>query len=147
MTDFLELTNAELNLEVIRDLVSSPDCGAISIFIGNNMKHETFFPPNIRIYYDKGTTRDNMAGKKVTRLEYEAYESMAIKEMKKVCDEIREKWRSIRNIAIYHRLGLVQIQQSSIIIAISAPHRKDSLDAVHYCIDRVKEKVPVWKKV
>jgi len=88
-----------------------------------------------------------MAGKKVTRLEYEAYDSMAIKEMKKVCDEIREKWRSIKNIAIYHRLGLVQIQHSSIIIAISAPHRKESLDAVQYCIDRVKEKVPIWKKV
>ena len=83
----------------------------------------------------------------VTRLEYEAYDSMAIKEMKKICNIIRDKWKSVKNIAIYHRIGVVDIQKSSIIIAISSPHRKDSLEALNYCIDEVKKTVPIWKKV
>lgn len=88
-----------------------------------------------------------MNEKTVTRLEYEAYDSMAIKEMKKICNNIRDKWKTVKHIAIYHRLGSVDIQQSSIIIAISSPHRKDSLEAVNYCIDTVKQTVPIWKKV
>lgn len=88
-----------------------------------------------------------MDGKKVVKLEYEAYDSMALKEMKKLCDEIREKWSSIKHIAIYHRLGVVEIKKNSIIIAISAPHRRESLEAVEYCIDKFKATVPIWKKV
>jgi molybdopterin synthase catalytic subunit len=88
-----------------------------------------------------------MHEKTVVKLEYEAYESMALKEMMKICDQIRETWKTIKHIAIWHRLGAVEIQQSSIIIAISSPHRKDGLQAVDYCINKVKETVPVWKKV
>lgn len=88
-----------------------------------------------------------MNGKPVTRLEYEAYDTMALKEMKKICDQIRVKWKSIKHIAIFHRTGEVKIEKSSIIIAISSPHRKDSLEAVNYCIDEVKITVPIWKKV
>ena len=88
-----------------------------------------------------------MNGKLVTRLEYEAYNSMALKEMKKICDQIRTKWPDIRNIAIFHRIGEVQVEQSSIIIAISSPHRKDSLEACDFCINEFKRTVPIWKKV
>jgi molybdopterin synthase catalytic subunit len=88
-----------------------------------------------------------MGDKNVVKLEYEAYDTMAIKEMKKICDQIREKWKSVKHIAIYHRIGEVPTKKSSIIIAISSPHRKDSLEAVNYCIDRVKMTVPIWKKV
>lgn len=88
-----------------------------------------------------------MNGRKVLRLEYEAYESMAIKEMEKVCKKIRQSWPSIKNIAIYHRLGEVAIKEESIIIAISSPHRSESLDAVNFCINEVKKMVPIWKKV
>lgn len=88
-----------------------------------------------------------MNGKKVTRLEYEAYDSMALKEMKRISERIRQRWPETKHVAIYHRLGSVDIQQASIIIAISAPHRRDSLDAVSFCIDAVKETVPIWKKV
>ena len=88
-----------------------------------------------------------MNGKPVSKLEYEAFDSMAIKEILKICNEIRLKWTSIRNIAVHHRLGEVKIKQPSIIIAISSPHRKDSLEAVSYCIDQIKTTVPIWKKV
>ncbi len=95
----------------------------------------------------KGTTRDNMHNKKVIKLEYESYESMALKEMQAVCDGMRKMWPILKNIAIYHRLGEVRIKEESIIIAVSSPHRKESLDAVNYCINEVKKMVPIWKKV
>ena len=88
-----------------------------------------------------------MGDKKVARLEYEAYESMALKEMAKICEEMRSKWPQLENIAILHRIGLVEIQKESIIIAVASPHRRDSLEAVSYCIDKVKQTVPIWKKV
>lgn len=81
--DYLKLTNDKLSVENISDLVSSHCCGAISIFVG--------------------TTRDNFEGKTVTQLQYEAYENMAITSLQKICAEIRERWSSIVNIAIYHR--------------------------------------------
>ena len=87
-----------------------------------------------------------MNGKPVVRLEYEAYESMALKEILKICNQIRQKWKGVRNIAVHHRIGLVKVQEPSIIIAISSPHRKDSLEAVNYCIDQIKTTVPIWKK-
>ncbi|XP_026743239.1 molybdopterin synthase catalytic subunit [Trichoplusia ni] len=83
---------------------------------------------------------------KVVRLEYEAYEPMALKSMKAICEEVRDKWAAIHNIAIYHRLGIVPCRESSVVIAVSSPHRRDSLDAVSYCIERLKASVPIWKK-
>lgn len=65
-----------------------------------------------------------MNDKNVIKLEYESFDKMALKEMLKICDEIRVKWKNIKNIAIYHRIGEVRTKESSIIIAISAPHRK-----------------------
>lgn len=81
--NYLKLTQEKLEVDQITELVTSPDCGAISIFVG--------------------TTRDNFDGKNVIELEYEAYEPMALKVMEELCNEIREKWNQIKNIAIYHR--------------------------------------------
>ena len=72
----------------------------------------------------KGTTRNTMNNKNVVRLEYESFDTMAVKEALKICDQIRINWKSIKHIAIYHRIGQVKIKEASIIIAISAPHRK-----------------------
>jgi len=93
-----------------------------------------------------GTTRDNFDGKIVLKLEYEAYEPMAVKQLNILCSEVREKWPDVSKIIIEHRLGEVKVTEASVVIAISAPHRKDSLEAVDFCIDRLKEKVPIWKK-
>ncbi|CAH1107639.1 unnamed protein product [Psylliodes chrysocephalus] len=122
----LKLTHEKLCVEVITNSVSSDSCGAISLFIG--------------------TTRDNFEGKQVDRLEYEAYESMGIKSMEKICIEIREQWPSVVNIAIFHRLGVVPIKEASIIIATSSPHRSDAIKATEFCIDNIKKSVPIWKK-
>ncbi len=87
-----------------------------------------------------------MNGRPVVRLEYEAFESMAIKEILKICNQIRLKWNGVRHIAVHHRIGQVKVEEPSIIIAISSPHRKESLEAVAFCIDQIKTTVPIWKK-
>ncbi|RXM94448.1 Molybdopterin synthase catalytic subunit [Acipenser ruthenus] len=96
---------------------------------------------------EQGITRNSFEGKKVVELEYEAYIPMAQSEMKKICWDVRRKWPSVKHIAIHHRLGVVPVSEASVIIAISSPHRSESLEAVKYCIDTLKATVPIWKKV
>lgn len=82
----------------------------------------------------------------VVTLEYEAYEPMALKSLGAICSEIRDKWPNVKHIAIYHRLGLVPVKEASVIIAVSSPHRQDSLDATSFAIEALKKQVPIWKK-
>jgi len=92
-----------------------------------------------------GTTRRDNAGRKVTRLEYEAYEPMALSEMRKLAREAGQRWPIVR-IAITHRIGAVEIGETSVAIAVSAAHRGAAFDACRFAIDRLKETVPIWKK-
>ncbi|XP_075182737.1 molybdopterin synthase catalytic subunit-like [Anomaloglossus baeobatrachus] len=124
--DFIRICPEKLSTEEVSELVVSPSCGAVSIFVG--------------------TTRNNFDGKKVVHLEYEAYVPMAEAEIKKILTDIRQKWPSVQHMAVYHRLGLVPITEASVIIAISSPHRDDSLEAVKFCINTLKTTVPIWKK-
>ncbi|XP_046846690.1 molybdopterin synthase catalytic subunit-like [Xenia sp. Carnegie-2017] len=124
-SNFINIAEHCIDVEKISSLVSTSSTGATSIFVG--------------------TTRDSFNGKKVVRLEYEAYKNMAEKELRKICQDIRQKWCVVR-IAIFHRIGLVPISEASVVIAISSVHRKDSLEAVQYCIDQLKANVPIWKK-
>ncbi|EFA06321.2 Molybdopterin synthase catalytic subunit-like Protein [Tribolium castaneum] len=124
--NFLKFTEDKLSVEALTDLVASPKCGAVSVFMG--------------------TTRDSFGEKTVLKLEYEAYEAMALKCLEKVCGEIRAKWPQVENIAIYHRLGVVGVKEASIVIAIASPHRTEALQATDWCINKVKESVPIWKK-
>ncbi|XP_072167054.1 molybdopterin synthase catalytic subunit-like [Diadema setosum] len=123
--DVIRLTPSQLSVDEAVQVVTHPSCGAVSVFLG--------------------TTRDNFEGKTVVRLEYEAYEPMAEKELNKLCAEMRQKWE-LHKIAIFHRLGHVPVKESSVIIAVSSAHRKESLEAVQYCIDQLKAVVPIWKK-
>jgi MoaE-MoaD fusion protein len=92
-----------------------------------------------------GTTRRDNAGRKVIRLEYEAYEPMALAEMRKLAAEAGTRWKIVR-IAIAHRVGVVEIGETSVAIAVSAAHRGEAFDACRFAIDRLKEIVPIWKK-
>lgn len=123
--DDVKLTFDPLDVAAISSSVTHPSTGATSVFIG--------------------TTRDNFEGKTVVRLEYEAFESMAVKELGKVVAEVRDKWE-VHSVAIHHRLGVVNITEASVVIAVSSPHRKEALEAVHFAIDRLKATVPIWKK-
>jgi MoaE-MoaD fusion protein len=92
-----------------------------------------------------GVTRNNTRGRAVLFLEYESYEAMAIKTMHQIAQEARERW-SIDGIAIEHRLGRVDICQTSVAIVVTSAHRKAAFEACHYLIDRLKQIVPIWKR-
>ena len=92
-----------------------------------------------------GTTRDNFGGKTVTRLEYEAYDAMAVKKLREVRDGLRADY-GIADIAIAHRTGRVDVGQISLIVAVASPHRREAFEACHEAVNRIKTTVPIWKK-
>lgn len=92
-----------------------------------------------------GTVRDNARGKSVTALEYEAYPPAAEKMLAQIGDEIFERW-GIRTVAIAHRYGLLQVGETSVVIAVSSPHREAAFEACRYAIERIKVLVPIWKR-
>jgi len=92
-----------------------------------------------------GQVRNKTKGKPVVRLQYECYQSMAEKEMKKIADQAFRQW-SIGNILIHHRTGTLHVGDIAVIIIVSAMHRAAAFDACRYVIDTLKETVPIWKK-
>lgn len=92
-----------------------------------------------------GATRDSTADRKVLYLEYEAYRPMADRQLARIADEICERW-GIADVAIWHRLGRLEIGDLSLVVAIASPHRRDAFEACAYAIDRIKQIVPIWKK-
>jgi len=92
-----------------------------------------------------GTTREWTAGKRTVSLEYEAYAPMAEAALAEIGDEIAARWPGTL-CAISHRTGTVGIGEISVVIAVSSAHRADSYEASRYAIERLKQKVPIWKK-
>jgi molybdopterin synthase catalytic subunit/molybdopterin converting factor small subunit len=92
-----------------------------------------------------GTTRIDSRGRTVQHLQYEAYEGMAEDVMKRIAADLKSRY-DLCEIAIHHRVGLVGIGETSVVIAVSAPHRHDALAACRDAIDTLKETVPLWKK-
>ena len=92
-----------------------------------------------------GIVRDNSRGRSVTHLEYEAYAEMATAEMRKIADEIAERWPEAR-VAMAHRTGRLEIGEASVVVSVSCPHRAEAIAACKLGIDRLKESVPIWKK-
>jgi len=125
MSELIHLTFDPLDTNKIVSLVSSPELGGISVFIG--------------------AVRDQTKGKKVLRLEYEAYEPMAVAEMTKIADMVTEKWPEAV-IAIHHRVGTLQIGEAAVVIAVATPHRVQAFAACKFAIDTLKQQVPIWKK-
>jgi molybdopterin synthase catalytic subunit len=115
------------NIDVVELLasVSVPEAGGIDMFLG--------------------TTRNHSKGKKVIRLEYEAYSPMALRMMSEIESEIRKRW-NIQKISVVHRIGVVPVMEASVAIAVSAAHRKEAFEACRYAIDELKKRVPIWKK-
>lgn len=92
-----------------------------------------------------GTTRLFSEGKRVVKLEYEAYEPMARKKLEDIMQEMRAEF-GVVDIAIAHRIGPVDIGEISLVVAVAAPHRREAFLACHKIVDRLKETVPIWKK-
>lgn len=121
----VEISDDVLEINRHTEFVSDPSAGAIATFTG--------------------VTRNNFNGEKVERLEYEAYEPMAQKILACLCTEALDKW-SLKKISIAHRTGCVKVGEASVIIAVSSAHRTDALQAVHWLIDELKGRAPIWKK-
>jgi molybdopterin synthase catalytic subunit len=93
----------------------------------------------------EGMVRNHARGKKVLRLEYQAYESMALKKLEEVGALARHKF-DIREIAIIHRLGILEVGECSVAIAAVSAHRAPAFEACRFAIDTLKKIVPIWKK-
>jgi MoaE-MoaD fusion protein len=92
-----------------------------------------------------GCVRNHSHGRRTLYLEYEAYESMALAKIGEICNEIHQKF-AIDRVAVAHRLGRLDIGETSVFIAVSAPHRPAAFEACRFAIDTLKRTVPIWKK-
>ena len=92
-----------------------------------------------------GLVRDRNRGRTVVRLEYEAYEEMALPLMEEIAAETRRRW-PITDLRIVHRLGSLDVGEPSVAIAVASPHRDEAFAACRYAIDTLKATVPIWKK-
>ncbi len=101
--------------------------------------------PAVRVVLFLGVVRDNARGRRVEYLTYEAYVTLARREMEKIANAVRERW-AITRVAIVHRTGRLSVGEVSVAIAVSAPHRGAAFEAGRYAIDTLKQTVPIWKK-
>ncbi|HUA00143.1 MAG TPA: molybdenum cofactor biosynthesis protein MoaE [Candidatus Aquilonibacter sp.] len=123
--DIFQLVRAPILPGQILDGLKAPEDGALVVF--------------------DGFVRNNFKGRQTLYLDYEAYEPMAYAKMREIGAQIREKF-SIHRLAIVHRLGRLEIGETSVLIAVSAAHRGAAFDACRYAIDTLKRSVPIWKK-
>lgn len=124
------VTESEIDLNALLAQITLPSTGAAAIFAG----------------MVRGVTA-RLPAHETTYLQYEAYVPMAEAKMKQVAEEIRARWPVVEGIAIVQRIGRLQPQTPTVLIACTAAHRDDGVfDAARYGIDRLKEIVPIWKK-
>lgn len=121
----IQLKTEKLEVERCVQFVAAPETGGINVFIG--------------------TVRNHTKGKRVVRLEFEAYEPMAVSEMQKIARRAKEKF-DVQRVAIHHRIGSLDIGEIPVVIAVGAAHREAAFQACKFAIDTLKETVPIWKK-
>lgn len=124
MEQLIELV-PEVNLEQAFAFLQCPESGGVDIFVG--------------------TVRNHANGKDVLRLEFEAYDAMAIAELQKIADRAAAQW-PIHRLVIQHALGTKMIGEPVVITAVSAGHRAAAFEACRFLIDELKRSVPIWKK-
>jgi len=121
----VELSTGPLRPQRALDIVSKPEHGGVVLFLG--------------------TVRASSRGRKVLRLEYEAYSPMAEKRLREIEEEMRSRWGPLE-VSILQRLGSVKAGEIGVAIAVSAPGRRQAFAACRFAIDQVKKSVPLWKK-
>lgn len=121
----IAITREVIDYHALTEAVRSPLAGAVLLFLG--------------------TVREITGERRTTRLEYDAYEPMALREMEQLATETRQRWTVI-DVAIVHRLGVLELGDVSVAVAVSCPHRDQAYAAGRFLIDTLKERVPIWKK-
>jgi len=124
--DLYRIVEEPLSPDAVAGAAGNPAAGGIVIF--------------------SGVVRNEKDGRPVKYLEYEAHAPMAEVKMREIGAEVRRRWPSVKAVAILHRVGRLEIGESSVLIAVSAAHRLAAFEACHYAIDTLKQTVPVWKK-
>jgi molybdopterin synthase catalytic subunit len=123
---FIELTDQPIDVAAVLDAVQADGAGAVNAFIG--------------------TIRNQSTGRRVVRLHYEAYDAMAVHQLRRVAEQAQEKWPMLQKVAVVHRKGTLEIGDVAVVVAVSTPHRAESFDACEFIIDTLKQVVPIWKK-
>jgi molybdopterin synthase catalytic subunit len=123
--DHLELTRSRIGTQALIERARTAGDGAIVTF--------------------DGCVRDHSHGRRTLYLEYEAYESMALEKMGQIAAQLHDKF-AIDRVAMVHRLGRLEIGETSVFIAVSAAHRAPAFEACRWAIDTLKRTVPIWKK-
>jgi len=119
------LVREPIDIRPLRDLLAKPEDGAAVVF--------------------EGVVRDSARGRAVRHLEYHAYEPMALRMLGELCEEVRAQF-AIRDIAIVHRLGRLELGECSVAIIVVSAHRAPAFEACRFAIDTLKRTVPIWKK-
>jgi molybdopterin synthase catalytic subunit len=119
------IVREEIDVRKIKEGLEDPSDGAAVLF--------------------EGVVRDNTRGRRTLYLDYEAYESMALNEMEKLAQAALERFQ-VRDVAIVHRLGRLQIGETSVLIGVASAHRGAAFEACRWLIDTLKKTVPIWKK-
>lgn len=124
--DWIALSHDELPSEAATRWAGRPGCGAVVCFTG--------------------IVRDSSEGRSgVVALTYEAYETQAVRKLGEVAAEARRRWPDIDRLALLHRLGTIPLSEASVAVVASSPHRALAFEAARFCIDTLKETVPIWK--
>ena len=121
----ITITETQLDIQSFTDYVLGDENGAVNTFLG--------------------VTRNSTDGREVVKLEYECYLPMAQKKLEEIKNEAVRKWE-ISSVAIGHRIGTLDIGETSLVVAVSGPHRAAVFEVCQYIVDRIKEIVPIWKK-
>lgn len=121
----IAVTDQPIDIQACLDAVQSERAGAVDVFIG--------------------TVRNHNNARNVVRLEYESFDSMAIRKMTELAEEAARRW-PVEKIAIVHRKGVLSIGDVAVVIAVATPHRAESFEACRWVIDTLKQVVPIWKK-
>lgn len=125
--DWVGLTTKPLPAEVASRWAIVPECGGIVTFCGS--------------------VRDHSAGRVgVTSLEYEVYPEHVESRLRRVAHAARTRWPEIGRLVVLHRVGLLRLQEVSVVVVVSAPHRTEAFAAAQFCIDTLKRTVPIWKR-
>ena len=126
-SDWILITEDPLVLDELSAWVVRPNCGAVVTF--------------------SGTVRDHSESRDaVIALDYETVPELAERRLGDIADEARKRWPTLGRIALHHRIGRVELSVSTVVVAVSAPHRDAAFDAARYCIDALKASVPMWKR-
>ncbi len=124
--DWIEVTTEPISEQRLAAAVGDPGAGGIVLF--------------------SGVVREETGGRRVKYLEYEAHVPMAVAKMREIVATLRARWPGVRTVGLIHRIGRLEIGESSVMIAVASPHRAEAFEACRFAIDTLKETVPVWKK-